>query len=291
LRKKYNDTDGSEGAYIVALNMSFGSSGKFADEDFPIMCALVDSLGTVGILSVGAGPNDNINIDEVGDLPNDCKSNYLIGVTNSDESDQLVSNAGYGPINIDLSAPGDGTTTTKRADSYVSFGGASAAAPYVTGTVALLYAAACDQFVSLSKMDPGNAALLIRQSILESVTPSLSLEGKMTTGGRLNLFQALELLKQGACKFEDSLISKILYVGLDEQGPEVTLAIQLGSIETHSLKLFDTYGRLWHEQDILPSLEPIKRITLDGGLYPSAGYIAVLSWNTGDDAKKFVIAH
>lgn len=291
LRKKYNQTNGMEGAYVVALNMSFGATGKFADKDFPIMCALMDSLGKVGILSVAAGPNFPINIDEDGDLPNDCKSPYLISVTNTDFDDDLVSNAGYGPINIDLSGPGDDTYTTKRDSAYANFTGASAAAPYITGSVALLYASACDEFVTLSKRNPGEAASLIRQAIFEGVDPVFDLEAMSTTEGRLNIYNSLNLLKASGCSSDSASSSQISYITIPQNGQKAQVVLKIGSLEAHTVQLFDAAGRLWMEQTLPPTLSSEIRIDLDISHYPSGGYVARLMAGNEEDVKKFVIVH
>ena len=289
LRKRYNESNGLRGAYIVALNMSFGATGKFADKDFPIMCALMDSMGQEGILTVGAAPNNLINIDEAGDLPNDCKSNYLLSVTNSDERDEL-SGAGYGPMNMDLSAPGDGSLTTRRDSSYSNFGGASAAAPYVSGTVGLLYAAGCDRFIELSKKAPAQAATIIREAILNNVDPSLDMEGMTTTGGRLNIYNAVLDLKEQAC-FVDSSQTGISYISLPRSGSIARIVLSLSELTAYKVELFDAAGRLWMERRILPTLSPVYELDLDVSLYPSGGYVVRLTGGSEEDVEKFLIVH
>src|SRR5690606_6910037 len=52
-RKRYNATNGEEGAFVVATNSSWGiDQGK--PEDAPMWCEFYDSLGVHGILSCGA---------------------------------------------------------------------------------------------------------------------------------------------------------------------------------------------------------------------------------------------
>ena len=80
-RRRYDASGGTEGAYVVATNASWGRAyGDVADS--PIWCGLYDDLGEAGILNVGATANANIDVDAVGDLPTNCPSDYLIGVTN-----------------------------------------------------------------------------------------------------------------------------------------------------------------------------------------------------------------
>lgn len=76
LRKRFNDTGGQEGAFVVAINSSWGvDDGQPADA--PIWCGFYDTLGEEGILSCGATANNNVNIDQVGDLPRLAPSEFI----------------------------------------------------------------------------------------------------------------------------------------------------------------------------------------------------------------------
>ena len=80
-RKRYNESNGEDGHFVVATNSSWGVDfGQVSDS--PLWCSMYDSLGRVGILSIGATANNAVNVDSVGDLPTTCPSDYLISVTN-----------------------------------------------------------------------------------------------------------------------------------------------------------------------------------------------------------------
>jgi hypothetical protein len=199
-RRLYNETNGEKGAFVVATNASWGQNfGQ--PEDSPMWCAMYDTLGHAGILNCGATANLDINVEEEGDLPTNCISDFLIGVTNLNRYDQKITNAGYGPISIDLGAYGSGTWTTSIGNTYNGFSGTSAATPHVTGTIGLLYSVPCEGFISLAKSVPSAAALLMKQVILEGVTPNESLDNITVTGGRLNVYNSLTLLMEncGGC--------------------------------------------------------------------------------------------
>ncbi|MCH2083899.1 MAG: S8 family serine peptidase [Saprospiraceae bacterium] len=192
-RKKYNETNGEEGAFVVATNASWGVDfGQPADA--PLWCAFYDTLGVHGILNCGATINGNQDIDIIGDLPTACPSDYLISVTNMNHNDVKVTSAGYGIINVDLGAFGAGTWTTASGSNYGGFGGTSGATPHVTGTIGLLYSAPCSNLIDLAKASPGDAALLIKQYILDGVDPNASLDSITVTGGRLNINNSMQLL-------------------------------------------------------------------------------------------------
>ncbi len=198
-RKKYNETGGAEGAFVVATNSSWGVDfGQ--PSDAPLWCAFYDTLGVNGILSAGATINDNQNVDVVGDLPTACPSDYLITVTNMDNTDNKVSFAGYGATTIDLGAFGQGTWTMANG-GYGAFGGTSGATPHVTGAIALLYSAPCPTLASLALSDPQLAAEMVRDYILEGVDPNASLDGITTTGGRLNINNSIMMVMEncGPC--------------------------------------------------------------------------------------------
>ncbi|SEQ46050.1 S8 family serine peptidase [Neolewinella agarilytica] len=192
-RQRYDETDGAEGAYVVVTNASWGRDRGNAD-DSPVWCGLYDRLGEAGIINAGATINANINVEEEGDLPTNCSSPYLLGVTNLNARDEKVMNAGFGNISIDLGAYGEETFTTEIGNGYGYFGGTSAATPQVAGAMALLYAAPCQTFAELLAADPAAAALTIREVLLTTVSPNTSLAGITVTGGRLNVGAAMEEL-------------------------------------------------------------------------------------------------
>lgn len=199
MRKMYNDSNGEEGAFVVSTNASWGvNNGQ--PEDAPIWCDFYNMLGEVGILNFGATANANFNVDETGDLPTACESDFLVSVTNVTRTDDKEGPAGYGLRTIDLGAFGTAAYTI-NATNYSGFGGTSGATPLVTGTAALLYSTDCMDFMSLVKTNPSQAALVIKDAILHGVDPNQSLAEITTTGGRLNVNNSIKnLLKTcGTC--------------------------------------------------------------------------------------------
>ena len=190
LRRLYNESQGQQGAFVVASNSSFGLDRVFPDE-FPIWCAMFDSLGQQGILSVVATSNGNNNVDQSGDIPSNCTSDFVIAVTATDREDEKPS-GGFGSTSIDLGAPGRGIYSTIPNNNYGLQSGTSMAAPHVTGTLGLMYAAACPNLMARYKNDPAGTALLMKSLLLDNVDPIEALNGITTTGGRLNAFQSLE---------------------------------------------------------------------------------------------------
>ena len=196
LRRMYNETNGEKGAYIVATNSSFGVD-EGQPQDYPIWCAMYDSLGMQGILSAGATANDNINIDEVGDVPTACASNFLISVTNMRSTDEINGNAGFGVESIDIGAPGTGIYSTFSNNNYGNNTGTSMATPHVAGALGLMYAAVCPDVLSEYETNNAGLALFMKDKLLnEGVDELNSMTGLVKTGGRLNLNKAIQSVSE-----------------------------------------------------------------------------------------------
>lgn len=189
MRKLYDQTGGLKGAYIVSSNSSFGINLASA-VDFPIWCAMYDSMGKYGVLSAASTINDNVDVDAVGDMPTTCLSEFLISVTGITGFNQK-SNAGYGDTSIDIAAPSISILSCIGPDGYASGSGTSFSTPQISGAVAFLISYACEKFLDLYAAEPDSAIRLLKKYILDGAVTAPDLVGKSVTGGTLNLFNAL----------------------------------------------------------------------------------------------------
>ncbi|MDE0771554.1 MAG: S8 family peptidase [Salibacteraceae bacterium] len=260
MRSTYNRTHGDSGAFIVAQNSSFGVDRKFPAE-FPIWCGLLDQLGRVGIVSIGAGPNSVVDIDDVGDIPCTCPSEYLITVTRSDEQDKLFG-GGYGKESMDMAAPGKQIFTTSPVNSTSQAGGSSFAAPMATAALGLMYAVYPQEFYSSSPDSMAlRSAIYLRQSVeLLEVFDTIT-----TSGGRLDLHKAV-LIAQDALVLsaidKQSLSISAKVFPNPSKGSFIFETVSIGSIE-----IFDMNGVLILRKKIENTSTLIETQELSAGIY------------------------
>ncbi|MBK7477249.1 MAG: S8 family serine peptidase [Haliscomenobacter sp.] len=194
-RKRYNESAGQEGAFVVATNASWGLD-RVKPAEYPIWCAFYDSLGQVGILNVAATGNTNIDVDKEGDMPTSCGSDFLISVNSLDHNGAKAP-GGYGLNSVDLGAFGENVLSTIPGNSYGLEQGTSFAAPQVTGAIALMYAANCPTLNVLAALEPDKAAKWVKELLLKGVSSRSSLQGITVSGGSLNVYNSLRLLLEG----------------------------------------------------------------------------------------------
>jgi hypothetical protein len=278
LRKMYNDSNGKKGVNIVVTSYSAGINYAFA-ADNKIWCDYYDKLGLEGILSVVSTTNNADNVDVVGDMPSTCTSSYLIAVTSSNELDELDDVTGFGPVSVDLCAPGEQILTTDLTSKskYKQESGTSLSTPIVSGTVGLLYTFPCKNFVDNSKADPGDVALKVRKAILNGTDPKNSMKGLTVTGGRLNIFNAFVKLKE---EFTDcdvvidkptkGKIENISYIS----GNTVSFSYEWPNPGIATFRLVDASGKIMYEVEAEAKFRGSYTFT-DVNILPGVYYINI----------------
>ena len=167
------------GVNVVATNNSWGG----ADRSLALRAAIAEG-GAAGILFVTAAGNDGVNGDRRANYPANEDLDAVIAVTATNRSNRLPAFATYGPVHVDLAAPGAAIRSTVPGGGYATFSGTSMAAPHVTGTIALLATA-----------NPAASATAIRGAILSTTRPLAALAGKTVTGGLLDVAAAVRAIR------------------------------------------------------------------------------------------------
>ncbi|MGZ5565463.1 MAG: S8 family serine peptidase, partial [Limisphaerales bacterium] len=177
----------SKGAKV--LNNSWGGGGYSQ--------ALYDAIsaaGAAGVIFVAAAGNSGANNETSLFYPADYSADLdnVVAVAATYYDDRLAYFSNYGQSLVALGAPGldiFSTLPTTQTDAMQAYGlstnygnlsGTSMAAPHVTGAVALTWA----QY-------PSESYSQIIQRVLNATDPVPGLDGRMLTGGRLNLYRAL----------------------------------------------------------------------------------------------------
>jgi len=283
-RTLYNETNGQRGAFVVSTNASFGAPG-FPDSNvfFPIWCDLYDSLGVQGVLSAGATDNSIINIDEKGDMPTSCPSDYLIAVTEIDEANTLQ--AGYSETMVDLGAPGGYSTIPN--DSYSTFTGTSSATPHVAGAIALLYSLPCEDFAQLALDNPGQAALNMKRYILDGAAPLAALEERTVSGGMLDLKASMDEM-QGGCGSPTGILD-FLNIYPSPVRDELTVDYRTPDNTKYDIRVYDAIGRLVHYRTVEPVKFEAKQIKIPVNNWSSGIYMISIENNANIVSSKFVV--
>jgi len=290
LKKQYIDSDGTLGANIIVSNFSGGLTSSFP-EDFPDWCAMYDLLGSVGILSIGAVTNNDLDVETAGDLPTLCTSEYLIAVTNSNENDEKVLDAGYGITSVDIAAPGEDIITTANGNRYGTISGTSASCPQVAAGIALLYSIDCNVVQDMARDNPSTMALAMKSAILSGADNIVSLS-ETVSKGRLNLYNSLLEL---ASLCNDVPISDLQIFDLvpnpisnaDLQSNVLKYATD--SFEPHTFIITDAMGKLIYDEEFSPSLFSEKSLPLSNIPYLNWGVYSFSIKNENAIASKAVM--
>jgi hypothetical protein len=139
------------------------------------------ALGNAGIVVVTIAHNFGENTERIPNYPGSFDLATMITVAASAQNDRLAEFSSFGPISVDLAAPGQGILGAHSGtNSYTAGDGTSYAAPFVAGAVGLLAAE-----------NPQATVAQIKAAIMDSVDIIEQFEGMLVKPGRLNVARAL----------------------------------------------------------------------------------------------------
>jgi subtilisin family serine protease len=138
-----------------------------------------------GAIIVASAGNNARDIDQQPSYPASLPDPAVISVTADTDQGLLWALANTGPRSVDLAAPGEHIASTTRQSTYQSRTGTSAAAPFVTASLALLTAARPDLPQST-----------LRTTLLTSTQPASTLTG-LLGNGRLDIAAAMHHILPG----------------------------------------------------------------------------------------------
>lgn len=178
------------GINIVASNNSYGGFNQAFYANAPMgISAERDAIqnfvnaGATFVTAAGnnAFDNDNPNFTF---FPSSYNIPGVISVAATDNRDQLAGFSNYGAQTVELAAPGVNVYSTFLGGEYRYESGTSFASPQVAGAVALL-----------KTVKPNASAVEIREALFNSVDPLPSLQGRVRSGGRLNIARAIQVIQ------------------------------------------------------------------------------------------------
>lgn len=201
----------SQGVPIIASNNSWGG-GSFSQ-------GLLDAINAVGAQGVGfvaAAGNDGTDNDAAPHYPSSYGGNNVLAVASTTRTDAMSSFSNRGITSVDLGAPGSSIYSTVPGGTYSSSSGTSMATPQVAGCLALL-----------KSLFPAETGQQLQARMMANVDSISALNGKVSTGGRLNCMKAAE---SGA---DPKIQLTARSVSVAENGGSVTIPVtRSGSTES-----------------------------------------------------------
>ncbi len=180
----------NRGANIRVTNNSYGGCNEACGYDQATKDAL-DAMGDADILNVFAAGNSGTNNETTPHFPSNYTSPSVLAVAASTSTDARAGFSNYGAVSVDLAAPGSGIVSTVSSSdtSYGTKSGTSMATPHVAGAAALLAA-----------YNPNLSAQSLKATLMNTVDVLPAWNGIVKTGGRLNVFNALQ--NQTVCTYD-----------------------------------------------------------------------------------------
>lgn len=163
------------GVNVRIISASWGSTAQSR--------ALGDAIkraGEEGILFVAAAGNSSTNNDRQPHYPSNYPHPNVVSVAALTRTDVLARFSNYGAKTVHIAAPGAEIMSTWPQNQYEEHSGTSMATPVVSGVAALILS-----------VNPDLSVTDLRKRLLDSVDKLPALDGKVSSGGRVNAARAV----------------------------------------------------------------------------------------------------
>lgn len=166
----------ANGAKVISNSWGSGQSDA-------ALSAAIGRARNAGVIVVCAAGNNSADTTTTPFYPANYTANWdnMVTVAATTTSDTLASFSNYGQSTITLAAPGVNIVSTLPGNQYGLKSGTSMATPFVTGAIALLW-----------DLHPTWTYRQIINKLQQSVDYLPSLQGKVATGGRLDLAKLVD---------------------------------------------------------------------------------------------------
>lgn len=205
--------------YATMLDVDLTSNSWGGGGFSSLLEEAIEEAGAAGILFVAAAGNNGRDNDATPSYPASYPAGNIVSVAASDAWDARASFSNWGGGSVDLAAPGTAIYSTLPEGGYGIKSGTSMAAPHVSGALALLKSAA-----------PELPHLEMKRRLLASVDPAPAFATATVSGGRLNLFTALQTIGGAFLDLVEVTIDDSGQPGSDgliNPGEEVALGLHL----------------------------------------------------------------
>ncbi|MBI2711652.1 MAG: S8 family serine peptidase [Bdellovibrio sp.] len=161
------------------LSNSWGGKG---DPDNKALGDAIERAKEKDVLFVAAAGNDGTDNDGSNpSYPAAFPNDNMLSVAATNSSDMMASFSNYGKKTTHVGAPGEAVYSLMPGDKYKNLSGTSMACPHVAGAAALLWS-----------YHPKWTYKQVKEVLMKTVDPLPALAEKTVTGGRINVFKALQ---------------------------------------------------------------------------------------------------
>jgi serine protease len=237
------DGSGTVSDFIQGLNYAIRHGAKITNNSWdgaPYSSALYGAVLNAadhGQIFVAAAGNQGTNNDNIPDYPASLSLSLsnVVAVAATDNQDNLASFSNYGPNSVALAAPGVNILSTLPDGEYGTMSGTSMAAPEVTGAMALVWG-----------LHPNWSYHQVIDQVLNTVDKLPSLEGKVSSGGRLDVAAAVgwNLSTQTTPTVTNAALEGVTTNSMDAIRLTFNEPIDVSTFASSDVTLTDPYGRV-----------------------------------------------